>query len=85
MAKKQTVLAAIMDMESDLRRISRLFEALRIIADTGVIAEGGLDREACESLEEIAIYGRQIALSHVTAWEEAFELAKAQKTEDANV
>ena len=61
------------DMEADVRRIPRLFEALRVLAEKGAAEPGGLEMEECEALEEGASLGRTIALRSVTTWEKALE------------
>jgi hypothetical protein len=63
----------LLDMEHDVRRLPRLFEALRALAEKGAAEPGGLEMEECEALEEVASLGRTIALRSVTAWEEAHE------------
>ena len=63
----------LLEMEVDIRRIPRLFEALRIIAEKGAAEPGGLEMEECEAMEEVASLGHTIALRSVKAWEEALE------------
>ena len=63
----------LLDMEADVRRIPRLFEALRALAEKGAAEPGALEMEECEALEEVASLGRTIALRSVKAWEDALE------------
>jgi hypothetical protein len=69
----------LLDMEHDVRRLPRLFEALRALAEKGAAEPGGLEMEECEALEEVASLGRTIALRSVTAWEGAHEQWRKEK------
>jgi len=72
----------LLEMEGDVRRLPRLFEALRALAEKGAAEPSGLEMEECEALEEVADLGRTIALRSVKAWEQALE---AQQKEKAHV
>jgi hypothetical protein len=63
----------LLEMEGDVRRLPRLFEALRALAEKGAAEPSGLEMEECEAMEEVADLGRTIALRSVKAWEDALE------------
>jgi hypothetical protein len=79
MAQHQSLLSAVTDMEGDLRRARRLFEALRMIADAGALDPHGLSQQECDALEEIAECGCEVAARLVSAWENAFDMGHGER------
>jgi hypothetical protein len=87
MAKRQDPIHALLDMEGDLTRVPRLFDAVQVIALAGVESPGGLSRYECEALHEIAKCGDESAQRTIEAWNHAIEMVRlhVRSKENANV
>lgn len=80
MEKRKDSAFALMDMESDLRRVPRLLFLIEQVTLDGV-ENAGMSEQWCETLHEVAICARDKALHIIEMWEEALKSLNKERAD----
>jgi len=80
MEKRKDHILALLDMETDLRRIPRLLFLIEQVTLDGIEDEG-MSEQRCEALHEVAICARAKALHIIEMWEEALKSLNKERSD----